>query len=88
MKAFSLVCLLSVIPVSAAASQAKWKATAVAPTGVSRLSKTVRTIEITGGDTMKFNLASIQASPGERLHVVLKSVGTHRRWRWRTTSSC
>jgi azurin len=75
MKAFSLVCLLAVVPAVASASQANSKAAAVVPTGASRVSKTARTIEITGGDTMKFDLTSIQARPGERLHVVLRSGG-------------
>jgi azurin len=35
-----------------------------------------RTVEITGGDDMKFSVTSITAKPGETLHVVLKSVGT------------
>lgn len=35
-----------------------------------------RTVEITGGDDMKFNLTTIQAKPGETLRVVLKSIGT------------
>ena len=35
-----------------------------------------RTIELTGGDDMKFNLAQIEAKPGETLRVVVKNVGT------------
>jgi azurin len=35
-----------------------------------------RTIEITGGDTMKFNLTSIEAKPGEELKIVLTNIGT------------
>jgi azurin len=35
-----------------------------------------RTVEITGGDDMKFSLTNIEAKPGETIHVVLKSVGT------------
>jgi azurin len=35
-----------------------------------------RTIEITGGDDMKFSLTSIAAKPGETLHIVLKTTGT------------
>ena len=35
-----------------------------------------RTVELTGGDDMKFNLATIQAKPGETLRIVLKSTGT------------
>jgi azurin len=34
-----------------------------------------RTIELTGGDDMKFNTTAIQAKPGETIHVVLKNVG-------------
>jgi azurin len=35
-----------------------------------------RTIEITAGDTMKFNITSIEAKPGEELKVVLTNIGT------------
>ena len=35
-----------------------------------------RTVELTGGDDMKFNLTTITAKPGETIRVVLKSVGT------------
>src|SRR5688572_19825761 len=35
-----------------------------------------RTIEITANDAMKFNLASIDAKPGEEIKVVLTNVGT------------
>jgi azurin len=35
-----------------------------------------RTIEITGGDNMKFNLTTIAAKPGEELKIVLKNIGT------------
>ena len=35
-----------------------------------------RTVELTGGDDMKFNLTNIQAKPGETIRVVLKSTGT------------
>ena len=35
-----------------------------------------RTIELMGGDDMKFNVTAISAKPGETLHVVLKNVGT------------
>jgi azurin len=35
-----------------------------------------RTVELTGGDDMKYNTTTITAKPGETLHVVLKSVGT------------
>ena len=35
-----------------------------------------RTVELTGGDDMKYNVTTINAKPGETLHVVLKSTGT------------
>jgi azurin len=35
-----------------------------------------RTIDITGGDDMKFNMTQITAKPGETLHIRLKNVGT------------
>jgi azurin len=38
--------------------------------------KAARTIELTGGDDMKYNLTKIPAKRGETLHIVLKSVGT------------
>lgn len=38
--------------------------------------KGVRTVELTGGDDMKYNQTTIEAKPGETLHIVLKSTGT------------
>lgn len=35
-----------------------------------------RTIEITANDQMKFSVTSIEAKPGEQLHVVLTNVGS------------
>jgi len=35
-----------------------------------------RTVELTGGDDMKYNVTTINAKPGEMIHVVLKSTGT------------
>ena len=35
-----------------------------------------RTIEITAGDNMKFNVQTIEAKPGEQLKVVLRNIGT------------
>jgi azurin len=35
-----------------------------------------RTVELTGGDDMKYSQTAIEAKPGETLHVVLKSTGT------------
>ena len=35
-----------------------------------------RTVELTGGDDMKYSMTAIQAKPGETLHIVLKNIGT------------
>jgi azurin len=35
-----------------------------------------RTIEITGSDTMKYSVTEITAKPGEKLHIVLKALGS------------
>jgi len=35
-----------------------------------------RTIEITAGDAMKFNITAIDAKPGEELKVILTNIGT------------
>ncbi len=43
--------------------------------GASLPAQTPRTIEITVGDNMKFSVTEITATPGEPLHVVIKSNG-------------
>lgn len=73
-----LLCILSLFVAlvpgpQAAAPKTPAKAPAAAKTAAA---KGVRTIELTGGDDMKFNLTKIEAKPGETLHVVLKSTGT------------
>jgi azurin len=35
-----------------------------------------RTVEITGSETMKYSVTEITAKPGEKLHVVLKALGS------------
>lgn len=78
MKAFSLVCLLAMAPVALGAAQATKTPAgrAKAPAAAGKSAKGGRTVTITGNDTMKFDVTSITAKPGERLHVVLKSTGT------------
>ena len=51
------------------------KAPAKAPAGA-KPTAGARTVQLTGGDDMKFNLTTIEAKPGETLRVVLKSTGT------------
>jgi azurin len=52
------------------------KASPKAPAAKAAAVKGGRTVQLTGGDDMKFNLTKIEAKPGETLHVVLKSIGT------------
>jgi azurin len=79
-----LFCTLSLAAAVVAASAAPLAAqTTAAPGGAKPAAPAAkkagaagRTIEITGGDDMKFSVTSITAKPGETIHVVLKSVGT------------
>jgi len=52
------------------------KAAPKAPAATAAAAKAGRTIQMTGGDDMKFNLTSIDAKPGETIRIVLKSIGT------------
>jgi azurin len=52
------------------------KPAAPAGTAAKRPGGAGRTVEITGGDDMKFSTTAIEAKPGETLHIVLKSTGT------------
>ncbi len=71
-----LLCILSMLAVLApaqappATQKPKPAAAAVAKAGAAR------TIEMTGGDDMKFSVTKIEAKRGETLKIVLKSVGT------------
>jgi azurin len=72
---FSFVCVLALVsvPLAAAQATAQKKAPAAdakaAPGGG-------RTITITGSETMKYDVTTITAKPGEKLHVVLKALGS------------
>jgi len=78
MKRFRLVALLALsLPVAltplAAQTPAPKPATAkpaAKPAGAAR------TVEITGGDDMKFSVTEIKAKPGETIKIQLKNVGT------------
>jgi azurin len=81
MRMLPIVCLLAMTPVALGATQSTAKTTPkatpkTASTQAKSATKGGRTVELTAGDTMKFDVTSIQAKPGERLHVVLKSNGT------------
>jgi azurin len=61
--------LVAMIASGCGQKDASTSASAPAPAGP-------RVIEITGGDTMKYSLAAIEAKPGEDLKVILTNIGT------------
>src|SRR3954449_6877963 len=69
----------SVVPMAAQAGTAPAAGQAAkpaAPAAKKAAAGAGRTVELTGGDDMKFSTTSIEAKPGETLHIVLKSTGT------------
>ena len=81
MKVLSLVCVLSVAALGTAAAQAPATTTAPAKKAPAKkapaaASKAARIVELTAGDTMKYDKSEITAHPGETLHVVLKNTGS------------
>jgi len=80
MRVFSLACALAVASLGAAAAQtpAAKAPAAKAPAAKAKATSTAaaRTVNITGGDNMKFDQTEITAKPGETLHIVLKNIGT------------
>jgi azurin len=71
MKLSTTICLLfaslSLCVPATASGQAKAAAGAA---------KGARTVNLTGSDAMKYDVTTIQAHPGETLHIVLKNVGS------------
>jgi azurin len=81
MKRFCFVALLAIaVPVAIASVSAQTpptpKSAPAKPAGAKAAAGTARTVEITGGDDMKFNVTEIAAKPGETLRIQLKNVGT------------
>ena len=70
-----LASLMSVVLLSTPASPVS-PATDQAKPAQAKPASAARTVEITGGDDMKYNLTSIPAKPGETLHIKLVSKGT------------
>ena len=74
------LCLVAVLALSLPAvylnAQAPAKSAPAQAPAKSAAKGGARTIEMTGGDDMKFNLTSIDAKPGETIRIVLKSIGT------------
>jgi azurin len=75
MKIFSFVCVLALAAAPLAAAQDAKGQAKKAPATAAKASGG-RTIEITAADTMKYDVTSITAKPGEKLHVVLKATGS------------
>jgi azurin len=77
MKIFSVVCVCALALASAplAAAQAAAAQTKKAPPAA-KSAGGARTVQLTGSETMKYDVTEITAKPGEKLHVVLKAVGT------------
>ncbi len=82
MKLSTMIYLLSssiflYLPASASASgQAKSASASGQAKAAAGAAKAGRTVNLTGDDTMKYNLTTITARPGETLHIVLKNVGS------------
>jgi azurin len=54
---------------------AKSEAPAAAPSAASDASATV-SVDLTAGDSMKYNINTIEAKPGQEIHVTLTNIGT------------
>ena len=63
-----------VVPFTSATAQPALKS--VAPAVKTAAANGARTVEITGGDDMKYNLTTIRAKAGEQLRIRLTSKGT------------
>src|SRR4029453_17545374 len=68
-----LTLLVPLIPGQTTAPKPTAKPPAGAPAAAAKGAG--RTVEITGGDDMKYNVTTINAKPGETLQVVLRSPG-------------
>ncbi|HEY2431387.1 MAG TPA: plastocyanin/azurin family copper-binding protein [Vicinamibacterales bacterium] len=77
MKMFSLVCVLALAAAPLAAAQ-DMKAPAKKAAAATKAGSATggRTVEITGSETMKYSVTEITAKPGEKLHIVLKALGS------------
>jgi azurin len=77
MKIFAFVCVLALAasPLAAQDTKAHDKK-APAAAGKSAPAGAGRTVEITGSETMKYSVTEITAKPGEKIHVVLKALGS------------
>jgi azurin len=54
----------------------KSEAPAAAPSTAASDASAVVSVDLTAGDSMKYNLTSIEAKPGQEVHVTLTNIGT------------
>jgi azurin len=73
MKLFSM--LVAVAMTSVLSAHPGAQATKPAAKPAAKAGGAARTVNITGSDQMKYDISTINAKPGERLHIVLKNVG-------------
>jgi azurin len=78
MKIFSVVCVCALALASAplSAAQAAAAQAKKAPPAAAKSAGGARTIQLTGSEVMKYDVTEITAKPGEKLHIVLKALGT------------
>ena len=70
------LCLATALIAFVASGCGQKNASSTASTAEPSAASGPRTIEITAGDNMKFNLSTIEAKAGEELKVVLTNIGT------------
>jgi azurin len=77
MKLFSFVCAIALVAAPLAAAQDTKTAPKKAPATATKAAPAGgRTITISASDAMKYDVTTITAKPGEKLHVVLKAIGS------------
>jgi azurin len=76
MKVLALVSVLAVASLGTAVAQTTSPARPPAAKAPAASAKEARTVELSGGDTVKFDKTELTARPGETLHLVLKNIGT------------
>jgi azurin len=77
MKLFSFVCVIALAAAPLVAAQDTKTAPKKASTTTTKSGAAGgRTIEISASDAMKYDVTEITAKPGEKLHVVLKAIGS------------
>lgn len=78
MNLFPALCVMTALAFGQATtttSTAKTTTTAKPAKGAGKGAKAGRTVDITTGDNMKYDVTEIAAKPGESIHVVLKNTG-------------